>query len=300
MRRLLSRRWWQLDDDEQGAAMTEFAMTLPIFLLFFGALLGLANMTHGAIDAHADAAVYHWMDTFYADQHATFYESGTEGSGVMYRDHDSGDYEDFNLDGFSNVVVSALGTAQVDGGHWQESQMVVDGFLSNLTNLNAPMDMVTDATAEDMLGDSLVARAVADDRRGQGVPDGDYTDFGLAWEAVVNEGITTNAGWAAGTRYGVVATQHEIAVNPGFGLPVAEYEVTYFSKISPTPHFGLDVTMGTIPDEWWDEPETRSWFAVRMWADEIAEYGRLFEIDTDQATGRLDHNRRTVVTPWEE
>jgi hypothetical protein len=114
----------RLDRDQRGAALTEFAITLPIFLLLLMALLHLANMGQTTVAVKKAAYSNMWSESYRLTQ-ATI----TEEPGV-YSPRSA--FMDAMPDGVS--ASSAIGSldsiAEGIGGHWGEAM-----FKTNLAPL---------------------------------------------------------------------------------------------------------------------------------------------------------------------
>lgn len=291
--------------DERAAAMTEFAITLPVFLVFFGAIMGMGNLTQGAIQTHVDAAPQLWTDVYLAEEVDEFVD--TEESiffeppdveGMTIREYDDGP-EEFVVrqDDVTGIMKTADdATSHVDGLWGESSETIME--MESITGIVPPVEIHTDPLDDNLIGtDSMGARAIADDRASAMRPDSGGSIFGDAVNDMFdNAELESNSAWVAGTRYGAVVADNEMEFEPGYGLPVTEYEVHYTSRISPTwvPHYTPNVD--GVDAGLLDAPEQRAWLATRMWIDDVDEYSRLFELGDGS---RLDIGQSIFVNPYD-
>ncbi len=290
----------ELLDCEEGAVMTEFAVTLPVFLLFFGAIIGLGNLTQGAIQAHTNAAPHLWTDIFLAEDDDAFLEADR---GVKQREEALG-FEPRTPD-ISEIAEEVDDITASGQGHWGESSQSIGQWLENEDRIpdthSAGVGAISNPRDSNMLGPgkdgSAPAAGLLDDRAGA-ILDFPYdsgasnTIFGDARDQIPQN---TNAGWAAGIRYAAVARENEMTVDPGYGIPEAEYKISYSVRISPTHRGSTSVSVSGIDSDWLEDPETRSWMVARMYGDAHAEYSRLFELGQDP---RLDKSKASDVDEY--
>ena len=282
----------RLARDEEGTAMTEFAIAMPVFLLFFGAIIGLGSVTHAAIDAHTNAAPPLWQEVYAAEDDTMRMTprdqvfSGASPLGPLGSD----------LMGMGNTALNAYYSAK---GHWGESRLHTQMAMPMLTgkslNDGAQGQEITSNLTDNpdnIIGDSRAAMGVADDTLSLTF---NWTSLGggiggLITELVnnVTAALGVNLGWGAGIRYGTVEVGHSTSAELPYGLSSVTYNVGYSSLISPTPEpTSFD---NFIPFGWSDDPEDRAWVAARLWVETEPQYRNLFAI-----YGNNNNNR---LNPW--
>ncbi len=276
----LIRRFRRLADDEAGTSMTEFAITLPVFLAFFALIGGLGNSVQGAIDAQTRAAPDFWEEVYAAEDDAWRMSARTE---AFTRSNNAQD-----------IIQNLRGGWQ--GGHWQESHHAVNDQMGIITGQDIPNNADDDPARhltddpDDIIGDSRAAQGVSDDSlisgggilsnpggiRGGGIADA------LFDEAVrrLTQALGMHLGFGAGVRYGDVSGGAVTTVDPGYQLPEFEHAASYSSRVSPSP----DIP-DSIPflDRFLGDPETRAFATARIYVQPEEPYGQLFNILGDDA-----------------
>lgn len=282
----LWRQFQRLDDDQSGAAMTEFAITLPIFLAFFALIGGLGNVVQGSIQAQTSAAPAFWSEVYAAEDDLWRMSARTEGftrsTGVM--------------DMYQNL------SGGFAGGHWQESNHAVDSQMGIVTGQSIPSGVQDDpdqhvtSDPSDLIGTSRAAQGVSDDSL---LPSTDSLTSPGTWGSVDTGGGLTDAifdmaleeltkslgihlGFGAGVRYGDVSGGTETTIDPGYNLPQQNFSASYSSRVSPSPDLPDGISwMESIPIVDMDDPEVRAWATARIFVQTEDPYGNLFDIFGD-------------------
>lgn len=281
--------------EEEGTAMTEFALTLPIFLFFFGALIGLGSTTHAAIDAHTNAAPQLWQEAYAAE---------TDGDRMSPRTSSWSD----PLPGGAGGLIGTVGDFYYRGkGHWGESRMAVGTFMPIATGQDIPNtaggnEISTNLThtASNIIGNSRAAGGVADDTLNLGGVNlwslsGGPVDLIITEVlSAVTQALGVNLGYGANMRYGTVEASHTETASLPYGLPDATYSVGYSSLISPSPTNDTGVD-DILPNDWTESPESRAWTASRLWVETEPQYRNLFSIYNNNTPDRLKKNASSDV-----
>ncbi len=191
---------------EQGTAMTEFVMTLPVFLMLFTGIVALAKLVRGGVEVKIEAATDTW-----ASAQSVFNET-------------------FDYDNqFPQIAaVDAMGNIDMGGGSGTgldmaptAAQMKNVGLLSGATNgeadrsqfimnfqssVDAPSTVPGDGIGSDYPAD------IADDSdifSSLPMPTGPFAAFAGATAVSYFGPFQT---WAAGIRYGMVQEKEDITV----------------------------------------------------------------------------------------
>jgi hypothetical protein len=284
--------------DEEGTAMTEFAIALPIFLLFFGAIIGLGAATHAAIEAHTNAAPPLWQEVYAAEDDTMRMtprdQVFTGGSPLGPLGSD--------LMGMGGAALNGYYSAK---GHWGESRLHTQVAMPLLTgkSLNAGaqgQEMTSNLTdnPRTIIGDSRAAMGVADDTLDVTI---NWTNLGGGIGGVITElvnnvtaALGVNLGYGAGIRYGTVEVGHSTSAQMPYGLPSVSYNVGYSSLISPSPESNSTFD-NFMPFGWTDDPEDRAWVAARLWVETEPQYRNLFAIYGNNNNNRLNRHKSNDV-----
>ena len=290
-------------DDQDGAALTEFVITLPIFLAFFGIIYSLSGLVHGTIQTHVDAAPMIWAETYAAEDDAMRMSPRSQAW--------QGDY-DLSAAGAQDLWNNLQNAA---GGHWGESYGAVSTDMPIVTGQTTPHETsygreihVTNDPSN-VIGDSRAAMGVSDDAwdlwggsnwsqlgsifsgGGLGAGAGQALFQGIAQQVMDAAGL--HLGLGAGIRYGTADITHEHTVSDlGWGIPDTSWQVSYTSRVSPSPDSGV-----SIPglNSWLDDPETRAWTVSRVWVETEDPYAQLFNITGSSGSNRLNPWRSSDV-----
>ncbi len=292
----ISRLTYRLRHREDGAALTEFVITLPIFLAFFGIIYSLSGLVHGVLQTHVDAAPQMWADTYAAEDEAMRMSPRSQAWQGNVDLSPSG-----ALDLWNNLENAA-------GGHWGESYGAVSRDMPSLTGQTTPHETaygreihVTD-NPRDVIGKSRAAMGVSDDALdlfgGFNLSDlgGLFSGggFGANASSALFQGIAAelmsaagfHLGLGAGIRYGTVETTHEHSVTGlGWGIPDTTWDVSYTNRVSPSPDSGVSIP---VVNHWLDDPETRAWAVSRVWVETEDPYAQLFNIAGSSGNNRLN------------
>ncbi len=122
LRRITARFVAPLDEDQGGAALTEFAITLPIFVLLLTALMHLGHLGQTTVAVKTDAYGAMWAESYRLTQATIDDEPGVYSPRSQLMDA--------MPDGVSapEIVGSLDAAAAAIGGHWGEAM-----FKANLT-----------------------------------------------------------------------------------------------------------------------------------------------------------------------
>lgn len=275
--------WQRLLDDEQGTAMTEFVISLPIFLFFFSAIIGLGSVVHAAIDAHTDAAPAFWQEVYSAEDDKSRLSPRTQSWGGNF---------------VENLPFRLY-------GHWGESSVRTQVNMPTLTgkrlNDSPQGQEITDnvtRNASDIIGDSRAAQGVADDTVGVSL---NVTSFGGGLTdgiisnviGMVTQMLGVNLGVGAGMRYGTVEGGTTTTAEMPYGMPDVHYEVGYSSLVSPNPETGTFID--DLPGNFGGEPESKAWATSWLWVQSEPQYRNLFAIYGNNNNNRLNRNASNDV-----
>lgn len=283
---------------EEGTAMTEFAITLPIFLAFFGLIAAVGALAHGTLDAQTRAAPEFWQEVYAAED------------------------DPARMSARSEMVSNGGGLHQMlrsgGGGHWQESHRAVGEQMEATTGETIPGGVdgeprrhLTD-NPEDIIGDSRAVQGVSDDSlwpdSGRFAAPSDGASVGvtrsLFQDALhrVTHAAGVHLGVGAGVRYGDVTGGIDTTIDIGENLPTMRRSIHYSSRVGPSlqPAESLPLV-----DRFPRDPEARAWLTARLFVETENPYAELFNVLGDDAcvawwcTGnRLDptaNNRVPVI-----
>lgn len=287
--------------DEEGTAMTEFAIALPVFLMFFGAIISLGAVTHAAIDAHTNAAPPLWQEVYAAEDDTM---RMTPRDQLWSGGSPLGPVGGSILGGMTNAYYATH-------GHWGESRMHVQAAMPLLTGKNVNSGAqgqeiqanLTDNPA-DIIGDSRAAQGVADDALGLTFNWSSVAGGGSGlFSSVINnltQALGINLGYGANIRYGTVEVGHTTTAEIPYGLPDASFQVGYSSLISPSVDAPSGGVLGAVDGllqqvGFTDEPEGRAWVASRLWVETEPQYRNMFMILNNTDNNRLDPNQSNDV-----
>ena len=269
--------------------MTEFAITLPIFLAFFALLMGLGNSVQGMIHAQTQPAPHLWEEVYEAPNDLIRNQPST---GVA-------------ADPPTEAPVTAGPRAAMTAGagHWGESYYQSRIAMPLATGESAPNDVRSMMTmrSSNVVGDSIAGQGVAsDDYLTTPWTDMDWDPRGNNIASWVGIGIGA-VGWGiqmsqaqlalgAGTRYGDVIAGAETDIEPGYGVPDFHQGTSYTSRISPSPD-GTELpgsSTSTI-DDFLGDSETRAFAFARINANLERPYREMLNIaDAHDDTNRMD------------
>jgi hypothetical protein len=233
----LIRRLNQLDADENGAAMTEFIIFLPVWGFLFAGIFALAELGIETTRVKLQANKQIWDQvipiTEYTnvDEHATVAAYGT--AAAKYASYASNSSNPSQiLDGVEGIAFAVGGT----GGHWGESHARVLPYeslgIAEVDNLTrTPSDIVGDAPYPN----SVVDDSVTDDLS----PSGGFAE--VLEEILTSSGAVHAAG--AGIRYGAVFGEiegHSIQVAGGVTYDASAH---YDALVAPAPLTGFTTKM---------------------------------------------------------
>lgn len=259
--------------DQSGTAMTEFIITVPIFLFLFSGLLALGNISQGAVAAHTEAAAPFWREAYAAERQS----SRMSPRGQSWTSLPIGGAASM-LSNYNNRM----------NGHWGESASAVR-LMPLVTGRSLPNDAAGQQVRSNLttdprrlIGDSRAASGVADDSFRLSL--GNLSQIGAGRDALLTilvDNITrafgVNLGYGAGARYGTVTSTTSSVVKRPLGLPDATYRVSYSSLVSPSPTRDTSLD-GLLPGAWRNSPESRAYTASRMWVETEQPYRNLFSI----------------------
>lgn len=304
---------------EDGAVLTEFVITLPIFLAFFGIIYSLSGLVHGVLQTHVDAAPKVWQETYAAEDEFGRMSPRSQAW--------QGDY-DLSITGATEFWDNLQ---NAKNGHWGESYGAVSYDMPALTNQSMPHETAygrelhaTD-NPRDVIGDSRAAMGVSDDAFGLfdsfnlselgglfsgggfGGNAGSLAFQGIATQIMDAAGL--HLGLGAGIRYGTVEVSHDHTISDlPYGIPDTTWEVSYTTRVSPSPDSGVSIP---FVNNWLDDPERRAWAVSRVWVETEDPYAQLFNIAGSSGTNRLnpwsssavplvydDHGSNPDGDPW--
>ncbi len=229
----------RLHSDQRGTALTEFAITLPIYLAFVTGIIGLYNAQRGVIEAEKIAGAGLWEDAI-SIQHSYQIDHMMPLAGSVsvqqYYSHVNDSFLGFSFDGglsFDSMLAPAVDYAAAMGGMYVDSggkvlpfhtlQMADTSFDGQdfSPQLRLSPNLMDSSSFSHTLMNDLV-----------GLPSGGWGSFG----AVVGNLLTmtgTRPALAAGIRYGVASGTAEYMAFNGTGYePVP---IGYVASAPPMP-----------------------------------------------------------------
>ncbi|MFU8802223.1 MAG: TadE/TadG family type IV pilus assembly protein [Bradymonadaceae bacterium] len=239
-----------LHEDEQGTTLTEFMMTLPIFIMVFIGILTLGDLTVASVTVEADAHrdVFSRARTVQTNAnplnvHIAPVTAGVDASLQVenFKPRQTGGVQQ-GIRALEHSTYSLQG--MVMSGHWGESNSRVQplGLLGV-----KPRGMFNDTTEaptgyyRDVVGDSVLAGELVYD--GPLALNFDTIDAISGADSVVqavvnglNAFVTSTgsrAGLAAGMRYGTVTGREQIT---GSAFNNWDYEYSAYHTVTVAPH----------------------------------------------------------------
>lgn len=260
-------------EDERGTAMTEFVITVPVFIFLFVGLLSLGNISQGAVAAHTEAAGPLWRATFAAEK---------DQSRMSPRNQN---WTSLPVGGVGNTIGTGVNRLR---GHWGESYTAVTA-MPLLTGKSLPNDAAGQDVRQKLTMDST--KIIGDSRAASGVADDTFRMSMGNWSAVgagsgalltialnsITQMLGVNLGFGAGMRYGTVTSNSHTVVKRPLGLPDAHYNLSYTSLVSPSNTNDASIA-SFLPGGWVDDPEDRAYLASRLWVETEQPYRNLLGI----------------------
>ena len=248
--------------NEEGVSLTEFIITVPIFLSLMVGILNMGQLLREVPQAGRYAATEMWEATYAA-------ESDTLRMSARYEWTELGSHQ-----GWIGNMYSAYAGAT---GHWGESFLYSGPLMTGLTGRTIPthgeygrMRQNRTLSPSNIVGNAHVATMMVND----GLTfDSLTTSMGgnptsltgiigaVAGSAVAISGAS--AGFGAGIRYGQVRTTYEHSFEMSFGGS-RDWTYGYTSLVSPT-------TEGPL------NPEQRSFLVARASAEIRNPYNSLMD-----------------------
>ncbi|RAL20632.1 hypothetical protein DL240_16505 [Lujinxingia litoralis] len=248
--------------DERGTSMTEFVMTIPIFITLFIGIMNLGRTARAQPHVTRDAATEMWQQVYQAEDEDIRMSARSEWAGL----------------GSHGNWLRTLESAYLGAtGHWGQSRLYAQPMMAGLTGkripnhgdygrmarkiTSNPAEIVGNAhVATMMVNDTLHFDALTTSMGGRPSSLGDIIGA-VAGTAVAISGAS--AGFGAGIRYGQVSAGHRATVEFTTGHTL-ELGTSYTSLVSPTPEGPLN-------------PEQRAFLVARTSAEIRKPYSRLLD-----------------------
>ena len=278
MRRLL-RSFRRLLDDEAGTSMTEFAVTLPVFLGFFMLIMGTGNIVQGVLHAQTQPASDFWTDVY------------EEEDDVMRMQPQVAAANDYHM-ATNSLVGSGKTLGILGGGHWGESFAQAQGSMFAVTQQSIPGNLEDDPASNltfrssDIVGDEsgMVTGITSDDPLNwpnQPERNDTYTNWigdGLGWVAYGLQISQMQLALGAGTRYGSAVGGSETTIDPGYGLPEFTSGTNYTARISPNQDPPDFPGLGANVQDMLGGTDNNTWTFARIHGEKHPQYAEMFNI----------------------
>jgi hypothetical protein len=287
LRQLLGR----LHADQDAVTLTEFVITLPIFIILFAGMLKFNKVADAAIDHKVLASKNLWTNVYSAEDEMS---RMTPRSQLVEATRASDIWSALNL------------TYRGLKGHWGESYMAAQYMMQPTTGVDIPrsdpewriLDRRLTDNPEDIIGSATVTRMMVDDTldfgdlktmlsRGARL-NGGTDPTRLIFQAIIGGALQilgATSGYAANIRYGS-AEGSASRTTTVYGRRM-HFNQSYNALISPAtePPF----------NDFMNDTETRAWMTARLVGELENPYGELMDFLSQD----LDRNVRYRVPKYD-